>query len=309
MSENTRQVWMNGHFVDGDRATVPLLSHGFSRGSAIFETFGVHESPEGPAAYRLDRHLARLERSAELLGMTIGFDAQQITQAIAETVHRNGVGRGLVKVIAYWGEEAVVSLVPTADLDVAIFAFANGGEIRLDDVTPISACLAPWRKLHPETVPVEAKVCANYLNGYLTRKHAIDRGFDVGLMLDLDGRLAEGSTESVFIVRDGVLCTPPSGQILASVSRMSVLEIAEVAQIPVEEVDLWPDDLNTAQEMFTSHTGVKVHPIGRFEGRDLGAPGPVTSKLINLVDDILQFRDRRFDHFFQRLSPPAPIRP
>ncbi|MBT7861739.1 MAG: hypothetical protein HN712_15560 [Gemmatimonadetes bacterium] len=297
-----RQVWMNGEFVSGDQATVPLLSHGFSRGSAIFETFGVHESAHGPVAYRLDRHLARLSRSAELLDMVLAYDHAQITAAISETVRRNRVGRGLVKVMAYWGEEAVVSLVPSAKLDVAGFAFPDGGQIHLDDVTPISACLAPWRKLHPETVPVEAKVCANYLNGYLTRKHAIDHGFDVGLMLDLDGRLAEGSTESVFLVRDGVLCTPQAGQILASISRMSVLEIADVAGIRVEEVDLGPEDLATAEEMFTSHTGVKVHPIGRFEERDLSAPGPVTTKLIGLVDDILHFRDERFSHFFQSLA-------
>lgn len=296
-----RHVWMNGAFVSGQQATVPLLSHGFSRGSAIFETFGVHESPDGPTAYRLDCHLARLARSAELLDMVVRYSDEEITAAIAETVRRNNVGRGLVKVMAYWGEEAIVSLVPTTKLDVAIFAFPDGGQIHLDDVTPISACLAPWRKLHPDTVPIEAKVCANYLNGYLTRKDAIDRGFDVGLMLDLDGRLAEGSTESVFIVRDGVLCTPRAGQILASISRMSVLEIADVAGIPVEEADLGPEDLGIAEEMFTSHTGVKVHPIGRFEERNLSAPGPVTSKLIGLVDDILQFRDARFAHFFQSL--------
>ena len=98
-----RLVWMNGQLVPGNEATVPILSHGFSRGSAIFESFGVHDSPQGPAAYRMDEHLKRLRRSADLLGMEMAYDEAQIAAAVAETVHANGIGRGLIKVMAYWG--------------------------------------------------------------------------------------------------------------------------------------------------------------------------------------------------------------
>ena len=296
-----RLVWMNGQLVSGDRATVPILSHGFSRGSAIFESFGVHDSPQGPASYRMDEHLKRLRRSADLLGMEMAYDEAQIADAVAETVHANGIGRGLIKVMAYWGEEAIVQMVPDGPLDVAVFAIPNGGELHLDDASAISACLSKWRKLHPETVAVEAKATGNYLSGYLARKEARDRGFDIGILLSTDGFLAEGSTESVFLVRDGAVLTPPLGRILTGISRMSVLEMADAAGVPAREEVLRGEDLFTADEIFTAHSGVKVHPVGRFEDRDLPAPGPVTAKLLEVVENTLSFSDDRFRHFFQFL--------
>ncbi len=297
-----RIVWLNGKLIPWSEATVPLLSHGFSRGSAIFEVFGIHESPTGPVSFRMDDHLRRLSRSAELLQMELGFAEQEITSAVAEAVRANSMGRGIVKIMAYWGQETVAELVLDAKLDVAVFAIDRDSDLHLDDITPISACLTKWRKLHPETVQVEAKACGNYLNAYLARRDAVNRGFDVGLMAGTDGLLAEGSTESVFVVREGVLKTPPLGPILSSISRRTVLELAPALDIPAEETPLPADSLFEADEIFTSHTGVKVHPVDRFEHRRLDAPGSVTRRLIGLVDDILQFRDNRFAHYFQPLS-------
>lgn len=298
-----RVVWMNGALVPWAQATVPILSHGFSRGSAIFDTFGVHVDPEGEAvAFRMDAHLARLLRSAELLGMELKYTAPELAAAVAELVRVEQPGRGLIKIIAYWGEEAVVSMVPTAKLDVAIFAVPRGDGLHLDEPAPISVCVTSWRKLHPETVAVEAKACGNYLNGYLVRKEAIDRGFDVGIMLGTDGLLAEGSTESVFLVNDGVLQTPREGRVLQSISRMSILEMAPTIGIETRQTDLTAADLAAADEIFTSHSGVKVHPVDRCDERRLAAPGPVTARLIELVDDVLQFRAPAFAHYFQSLA-------
>jgi branched-chain amino acid aminotransferase len=296
-----RVVWLNGEMVAGEQATVPLLSHSFSRGSAIFESFGVHESAKGPAVFRMDEHLKRLQRSADLLGMELAYSAEQIAEAVAQTVRANDTGRGLIKVMAYWGEEAVVEMVPDVPLDLAVFSINNGGELHLDDASGITACLSKWRKLHPETVAVEAKATGNYLSGYLARKDARDRGFDVGFLLSTDGFLAEGSTESVFIVKDGVLLTPPLGRILSGISRMSVLEVAKTVGLPAREETLRAEDLYAADEIFTAHSGVKVHPVARFEERDLAAPGPLTQQLMQLMDDMLNFRDERFAHFFQYL--------
>jgi branched-chain amino acid aminotransferase len=297
-----RRVWLNGELIPWRNATVPLLSHGFSRGSAIFEAFGIHQAPAGPMAFRMDEHLKRLKQSADLLGMEMRYGADEIAAAVAQVVRANRLGRGIAKIMAYWGEEAVIRLVLRSKLDVAVFAIRDTGELHLDDTTPISACLASWRKLHPETVPVAAKACANYLNAYLARRDAQDRGFDVGVLLGTDGFLAEGSTESVFLVKDGVLKTPPLGRILSSISRMSILEVARSINIPVEETALRADALFGADEIFTSHTGVKVHPVNRFEGRALDAPGPVTGKLLKAMDDILHFRNHQFRRFFQPLA-------
>ena len=296
-----RKVWLNGELIPWKNATVPILSHGLSRGSAIFEAFGVHEGPEGVAAFRMDEHMKRMERSCELLGMTSAYSSAEIMQAVAETVQANRMGRGLIKVMGFWGEEAIINLVLDSPLDIAIFAIPDSEDLGLDRAQPISACISKWRKIHPETVPVEAKACSNYLNGYLVRRDANSRGFDVGLTVGIDGFVAEGSIESVFLVKDGVLMTPPSGRILHSITRLSILQAAPKVGIPTIEKAVTKDALFDADELFTSHSGIKVSPIARFEDRTLDAPGPVSTQVLELMNNIIQFKDDRFKDWFQPL--------
>ncbi|MBW2178439.1 MAG: aminotransferase class IV [Deltaproteobacteria bacterium] len=296
-----QKVWFNGQLVPWKSVTIPVLSHGFSRASAVFEIFGIHVGPDGPAAFRMDEHLKRLMRSIELLDMALAYSPKAIAAAVAETVRANRMGRGVIKLMAFWGEEAVIELVLDAKLDLAIFPVPETPDLHLDSTEPLSACLSKWRKIHPETVPVEAKACSNYLNGYLARKDAKKRGFDIGVMAGTDGFLAEGSTESIFLVKDGVLKVPPLGRVLNSISRKSVLEVAPLLDIPFSEEALLSDVLLDADEIFSAHTGVKVSPINRYEDRELDAPGPVTAKLMQCMQNILAFQDERFAHWFQQL--------
>jgi branched-chain amino acid aminotransferase len=299
---NERKVWLNGELIPWEKATAPLLSHGFSRASAIFEVFGIHVGPDGPAAFRLDKHLQRLMKSVELLEMEMAYSIEEIVEAVAETVKVNNMGRGLIKMLTYWGEEAVIKLVLDAKLDLAIFAIPDSEELGLDNTQPISACLSKWRKIHPQSVPVVAKACSHYLNGYLVRKDANTRGFDLGITVGTDGFVAEGSIESVFLVKDGVLKTPPLGRILSSITRMSILEAAPKIGIPTSEAPILQEELFTADEIFTSHSGIKVCPVARFEDRILQAPGPISGQLIELLDNITNFRDDRFKDWFTPLK-------
>jgi len=296
-----RWVWRNGELIPWEQATVPLLSHALSRGSAVFEVFGTHPGPEGIVAFRMDEHLKRLRTSLDCLEMEICCTWEDLQKGVSEVVAANRVGRGLVKILTYWGGEAVIDLVPRVPLDVAVYAIPDSDDLALDRWRNISVCISRWRKLHPETVPVEAKACANYLNGYLARKDAQDRGFTVGLLVGTDGFLAEGSIEAVFLVKDGVLVTPPSHRILRSITRQSILEAAPVAGIPTREEAVRPDALLGADEIFTSHSGIKVSPVERVEDRTLVAPGPVTRRIMELMDDIVHFRDNRFASWFQPL--------
>ena len=296
------KVWLNGKLIPWQEATVPLLSHGFSRGSAFFEVFGVHVGPEGPMAFRMDEHLKRLMNSAKLLEMELAHSTEEIIAGVKATVNANNLGRGLIKILAYWGKEAVINLVLDSKLDLAIFAIPESKELKLDSTTPISACLSKWRKIHPETVPVGAKCCSNYLNSYLARKDAVSRGFDIGIMLGTDGFLAEASIESVFIVKDGVLKTPPPGRILSSITRMSILEAVPKIGISVREDPITAEELFAADEIFTCHTGIKVEPVARFEDRELETPGPVTKQVKQLMEGIMQFKNENFMEWFQPLA-------
>lgn len=299
---NKNKVWFNGKMIPWHEATVPLLSHGFSRGSAIFEVFGIHESPDGPVAFRMDEHLKRLMKSASLLGMEMAYSTNEISEAVAEIVKTNDLGRGLIKMLAYWGEEAIIDLVLESKLDLAIFAIPASEELGMDKTQPITACLSKWRKIHPETVPVAAKASSNYLNGYLARRDAFNRGFEVGLMLGTDGFLAEGSIESVFLVKDGILKTPPLGRVLSSITRLSIIKVAPMIGIPISEEPILQEELFTADEIFTSHSGVKVSPVARFEDRILPAPGPITKQVIGQMNNIINFSDDRFNDWFQALT-------
>jgi branched-chain amino acid aminotransferase len=298
---NDSKVWLNGNLIAWQEATVPLLSHGFSRASAIFDVFGVHVGPTGPVAFRMDEHIKRLMKSAELLGMEMAYSTEQIVEAAKTTVNANHLGRGIVKMLAYWGEEAVIKLVLDSKLDLAIFTIPESEELALDKARPLSACLSKWRKIHPETVPVGAKACSNYLNGYLARRDANQRGFDIGILLSTDGFLAEGSIESIFIVKDGVLKTPPLGRVLSSITRMSILQAVPKVGIPVIEEPISTDELLSADEVFTAHTGIKVEAITRLENRELPDAGPVTKQVMQLMDDIIHFKDDRFQDWFQPL--------
>jgi branched-chain amino acid aminotransferase len=299
---NAAKVWLNGNLIPWREATVPLLSHGFSRGSAIFDVFGVHVGPQGPMAFRLDEHLKRFMNSARLLDMEPAYSTEEIIEGVKKAVKANDLGRGIIKILGYWGEEAIIQLVLGSKLDVAIFAIPESEDLALDVARPISACISKWRKIHPETVPVGAKACSNYLNGYLARKDAVRRGFDIGILLSTDGFLAEGSIESIFIVKDGILKTPPLGRVLSSITRMSILQAAPVIGIPVKEEPISADELLDADEVFTAHTGIKVEPINRLENREFQVPGPVSKQVMQLMEDIVQFRDERFDGWFQALG-------
>ena len=154
-------------------------------------------------------------------------------------------------------------------------------------------CMSYFGEYGPKTVEwINDSSCNVVFADKFTAKRAI---FGMGKLL------AEGSTESVFLVRDGAVLTPPLGRILTGISRMSVLEMADAAGVPAREEVLRGEDLFTADEIFTAHSGVKVHPVGRFEDRQLPVPGPVTAKLLEVVENTLNFSDDRFRHFFQFL--------
>lgn len=294
-------VWSNGEFIPFEKATVHMLSHGFSRGSAVFEVFGIHPSADGPKAFRMDEHLKRLQNTCNLLGMELPMSADEMADAVRETVKINNIDNGHIKMMAYYSEVSLANLVPEDKLDLVIFAFPAGGDMGMDITKPISACISKWCKIHPRSVPPMAKACSNYLNGFLARQDAKQRGFDMGILLDTHGFVAEGSIESVFMVADGGLKTAPLGRVLGSISRMSIIELARTIGLTVDEVAYLPQELASADEVFVSATPFKVMPIGRLDERTLDAPGPISIQLNEAMNNVLAMKDDRFSRWFQSM--------
>ncbi len=293
-----RIVYINGEYVPWEKATVHIMSHSFGRGSAIFEVISLHATASGPAIFRLQAHIDRLFRSAELLDMELPLAKEDLYQAVAGTVKRNGLQKGFIKMICFYPEFSVEILPPQSQLTVSVFAIdpeQDLGGIGLPFEEGTTLFISNWRKLDPLTVPIEAKASANYLNGMVARLEAKKNGFENAVMLDTQGFIAEGGTESAFLVKDNRLMTPATGTVLKSITRMSILEAAKTVGIDCFEGQLKPELLFEAEEIFLSCTPFKVLPVRQINDRKMeNAPGPLTRKIADLLDDIGSGNDDRF---------------
>jgi branched-chain amino acid aminotransferase len=285
-----RLVWINGTLVKWADATVHMMSHSFARGSTIFEVISFYRTPVGAAIFRIDAHVARMLRSAELLQMELPVGPEGLRAAVAETVRANRLERGVIKVVGYYPEFALDIQPPRKRLDLAVFALDPAADLGpfgdgLEQGT--TAGIARWRKLDPRTIPVAAKAAANYLNGMVAVLDVQQRGFTDAIMLDTEGYVAEGATESVFMVCGGRVLTPAVGTVLDSITRRSILEICRREGIPCEEGRYTPDLLFAADEIFFANTPFKVIPVRRIEHREMPpVPGPMQSRLAAILRGI-----------------------
>jgi branched-chain amino acid aminotransferase len=274
------------------------MSHSFGRGSAIFEVISLHTTDSGPAIFRLQAHIDRLFKSAELLDMELPLAKEDLYKAVTGTVKRNGLQKGFIKMICFYPEFSVEILPPQKQLSVSVFAIdpeQDLGGIGLPFEEGTTLFISNWRKLDPLTVPIEAKASANYLNGMVARLEAKKNGFENAVMLDTQGFIAEGGTESAFLVKDNRLMTPATGTVLKSITRMSILEAAKTVGIDCFEEQLKPELLFEAEEIFLSCTPFKVLPVRQINDRKMeNAPGPLTRKIADLLDDIGSGNDDRF---------------
>ncbi|MCE5282393.1 MAG: aminotransferase class IV [Deltaproteobacteria bacterium] len=293
-----RIVYLDGGYVPWGEAKIHIMCHSLGRGSAIFEVIGFHDTQIGPAVFRLDEHILRFRKTAALLDMELPLPAEAISEAILETVRRNKLRQGTIKVIGYYPEVAFDILPPQKRFQIAVFVYDKQEDIADAQPLPdggVSACLSRWCRLDPRSVPIEAKVAANYLNGIMARTEARKRGFDFAVMLDTQGFIAEGGTESIFLVHQGRLMTPSLGTILSGISRKSLLELAGQTGMPTIEGRLAPELLDEAEEIFLSCTPTKLLPVRRMGERVLtGIPGPVTRKLAERMASITAGRDEPF---------------
>jgi branched-chain amino acid aminotransferase len=304
-----RVVYLGGEYRSWDEANVHIMSHSFGRGSAIFEVIGFHETAAGPAVFRLDEHVSRFRKSASLLEMEPPLTDGELLDAVLQTVKRSGLKSGFIKMFGFYPEISFAILPHQKKIQVAVFVFSSAealGERQESANGSVTACVSRWRRLDPQTVPIEAKVAANYVNGMVARMESRNRGFDYAVQLDTQGFIAEGGTESLFLVRDGSLLTPSLGTVLHSITRKSLLEIAETMGIKTFVGRLGPELLDEADEIFFSGTSTKLLPVRQVEARILsGVPGPVTQSIAGRVEAITAGRDERFRGWLFPLPPPA----
>jgi branched-chain amino acid aminotransferase len=295
---NQREVYIDGEYRPWNEANVHIMSHSFGRGSAIFEVIGFHETQAGPAIFRLDEYLSRFWQSASLLEMELPLLREELQAAVVGLVKRSGLRSGFLKLYGFYPEISYAILPPQRRCHVAVCIFSEEDLLGGRKTSPnpgVTACVSRWHRLDPRSVPIEAKVAANYVNGMVARMEARQRGFDYAILLDVQGFLAEGGTESLFLVREGRLLTPSLGTVLQSITRKSILTLAGGMGLHAVEGCLSPELLNEADEVFFAGTVSKCIPVRQVGDRSLGqTPGPVTRRLAERLAAITAGRDVSF---------------
>lgn len=294
------KAWFDGKFVEWSDATAPVLSHGFSRGSAIYEVLDIVMTDQGPAYFALDEHIERFYTSAELLRMKLPFTREELKRACLNCAGANRVRRGGAKFYAYYSEMEFGEVPQSNKISMVIFCwdFARLGMSQEELSKPISVGISSYRKLHRDTVPVHAKVAGNYINGYLALREVRERGYDDALLLDSGGMVAEAPTASVCFIKDGNILVPPYDNVLKGITRIAVERLACQMNIGMETRHISPKELAGMDEAFYAVSLKIIVPVKEIEGSKFlkGCPGPITRKLILGMENVYaglnsEFRD------------------
>jgi branched-chain amino acid aminotransferase len=291
----TEWIWKNGSYIKWHDAQVHLLSHSLQFGSAIFEGIRAYETKHGPAVFRLREHLVRMHNSCRIYRMEHEYSIDQLVAATRETVAKNNVNECYIRPMVVRGYGAAGMVPFESPIEVYIPVWPWGTYLGADALAKgIDACVSTWHRMAPNTTPAVAKIAGNYLGGQLIKMEALRNGYDEGLALGPDGLLSEGSGQNVFLVRDGVLYTPPvDGTLLPGITRTSVIALAEEAGIRVVEQMMPREALHTADEVFITGTASEVTPVRSVDRIPVGAgvPGPITLDLQRRYLDAVHGRD------------------
>jgi branched-chain amino acid aminotransferase len=294
----TDKIWMNGELVDWDDARIHVASHGLNYGSGVFEGIRCYDTPQGPSVFRLHDHLVRLENSARLLYMDLPYSLEELRAAVHEVVAVNGNASCYLRPLAFYGYgELGVSSVGNP-VDVVVISFPWGAYLGEDSQTKgITAKTSSWERVGPNVIPHVAKATGIYLNSMLATMEARRGGYDEAIMLSHDGYVADGPGENIFVVKDGVIRTPPlSMSILPGITRDTIIQIAQDLGHHVEESLLIRTDLYLADEVFMVGTATEVAPLRAVDDQEIGV-GPVTRELQQAYLDTVQGRSERWSHW------------
>ena len=276
-------IWFNGEFTPYEDATIHVLSHVVHYGSSVFEGIRCYNTDAGSAIFRLDEHMQRLINSAKIYRMDTGYSLEELNAAVVETVERSGLPECYIRPVTFrgMGPKGVNPLGNDVDTFIAVWEWgAYLGEEALENGVDVE--VANWNRMAPNTLPAMAKAGGNYLNASLVKMNAAKNGKTEGIMLSVDGHLAEGSGENLFVVHDGTLYTAPTSlSILPGITRDAVITLAEDRGYTVEEKSIPREALYIADELFFTGTAAEVTPIRSVDNYTIGSGqrGPITGEL------------------------------
>jgi branched-chain amino acid aminotransferase len=299
----TEKIWMNGELVDWADARIHVGAHGLHYGTGVFEGIRCYETPKGPAVFRLADHMQRMLDSGRLLYMELPYTVEELRAATHELIDANGLPACYIRPIAFYGYGELGVATAGNPIDTVIMAWPWGTYLGEDALANgVTATISSWKRVGPNTIPHAAKATGVYLNSMLATTEARRAGYDEAILLTDDGYIADGPGENIFVVRKGVLTTPPlSTSILPGITRDTVIQIAQDLGYTVEQAPLIRSDLYLADEVFFTGTAAEVTPVSAIDDQVLGV-GEITLAVQKAYLDTVNGGSDRWSHWLDYVT-------
>jgi branched-chain amino acid aminotransferase len=302
---------MNGSFVKWDDAKVHVLTHTLHYGTGVFEGIRCYKTDGGSMVFRLQEHVNRLFESAHILQMDIPYNREAVAEAILETIRVNKIDACYIRPLAYIGYGAMGVFPKENPIDLSIAVWPWGSYLGEEGMkNGIRVKISSFTRPNVNSTMVRAKASANYANSLLAKREALKDGYDEAVLLDTEGYVAEGSGENVFMVRKGVIKTPPLTAILDGITRETVMQIAAERGMRLVEERFTRDELYIADEAFFTGTAAEITPIREVDNRIIGTGkrGPITTELQSLFFDIVHGRDGRHGNWLTAVHAKSAVK-
>jgi len=301
MVEKAKYIWFDGKLIPWDEAQVPLLTHTLHYGLGVFEGIRAYLCVDGRTAiFRLPEHIRRLFDSAHVMQLGMPSSRAEIESACGDILRANGQKEAYIRPLVFVGD-GVMGLNPQDNpIRVAVISWVWGAYLGEEGLRlGIRAKTSSFIRHHVNIMMTMTKTVGNYVNSILAKREAIQGGFDEAIMLDTEGYVAEATGENIFIVRDGLIKTPPLSSVLPGITRASIITLAQDRGMPVEERRFSRDELYLADEAFFTGTAAEVTPVREVDGRRIGPgqPGPITLNLQEAFFKVVKGEDPRYQQW------------
>ena len=296
--KETGKIWMNGKLIPFKDAKVHVLTHALHYSTAVFEGIRCYNTTNGSAIFRLPEHVDRFFNSAKMYGMKIRYSKKQISNAIIKTVKTSGLKECYIRPLAYYGY-GTMGLTPTLNkVDVSIACWKwKMGESKAGKFSGAKCKISKWIRIDSKSQPMQSKSAANYSNAALARVEALKNGYDEAIMLNNKGNVAEGSAENIFVVKNGIIKTPPlDADILNGITRNSVIQLIKKEHMKLVEKNITVNELLKADEVFMTGTAAEVKSVTKIDKNAIGngGIGEITKELQKSFMNIVMGKDKRF---------------
>lgn len=290
MSDRDGVIWFDGKMVPWREANVHVLTHTLHYGMGVFEGVRAYKTENGPAIFRLEDHTRRLLDSAKIMNMAIPYSFDELNAAQKASVRDNNLDSAYLRPMCFYGSEGMGLRADNLKVHAIVAAWEWGSYLGADNMEKgIRIKTSSFTRHHVNISMCKAKANGHYINSMLALQEAITDGYDEALLLDVEGFVAEGSGENIFIVRDGIIYTPDLTSALNGITRNTIMTLANDLGYELVEKRITRDEVYIADEAFFSGTAAEVTPIRELDNRPIGSGtrGPITEKLQSLYFDIV----------------------